>query len=44
MVATATFRVFVGTYAKYSAGNLHGEWLDLSDYADHKEFIQACKD
>lgn len=37
-----TPRIYVGTYAKYNAGNLFGEWLDLDDYDDKSEFIQAC--
>ena len=36
------FRVYVGTYAKYNAGSLFGEWLDLSDYEDVEDFYQAC--
>ena len=34
--------VYVGTYAKYSAGSIAGKWLQLEDYADHDEFIAAC--
>jgi antirestriction protein len=37
-------RVYVGTYAKYNAGNLAGKWLDLEDYNDKDEFIDACKE
>ena len=36
--------VYVGTYKKYSEGNIFGEWLTLGDYIDYEEFIQACKD
>jgi antirestriction protein len=36
-------RVYVGTYAKYNSGNLKGRWLDLTDYADKDEFIDACR-
>ena len=35
-------RVYVGTYAKYTAGDLAGAWLDLEDYADKDEFLEAC--
>lgn len=35
-------KLYVGTYAKYSAGNLFGEWLNLEDYADLDEFYEAC--
>lgn len=41
---TTTARLYVGTYAKYNAGSIAGEWLDLEDYADADEFMQACKD
>ena len=36
-------RVFVSTYAKYSNGSSYGKWLDLSDYADKDEFLDACR-
>lgn len=35
-------RLYVGTYAKYNAGNLAGAWLNLSDYSDREEFDAAC--
>lgn len=37
-------KVYCGTYAKYNDGNLFGKWLDLEDFADHDEFIDACKE
>ena len=37
-------RIYVGTYKKYGEGSLGGKWLDLEDYADHEDFIEACKD
>lgn len=37
-----TARLYVGTYAKYNAGNLAGKWLDLEDYADRDDFLTAC--
>lgn len=37
-------RLYVGTYAKYNAGNLAGSWLDLEDYADKDEFLAACQE
>ena len=36
-------RVYVGTYGKYSGGSIAGAWLDLDDYVDRDEFIEACK-
>jgi antirestriction protein len=38
-----TPRVYVGTYAKYNSGSIEGAWLNLDDYADHDDFIEACK-
>lgn len=35
-------KVYVGTYKKYNEGSIFGEWLDLSDYSDKEEFLQAC--
>lgn len=37
-------RLYVGTYAKYNNGDLTGAWLDLSDYNDQEDFIEACKE
>ena len=37
-----TPRIYVGTYAKYNNGSIQGEWLDLDDYNDKSDFIQAC--
>ena len=36
-------RVYVGTYAKYNAGNLGGGWVDLDGCASYREFLAACK-
>ena len=36
-----TPRIYVGTYAKYNNGSLAGAWLDLDDYADHDEWVEA---
>lgn len=36
--------VYVGTYAKYNAGSIGGKWLDLEDYADWDEFMDACRE
>lgn len=41
---TTTARVYVGTYGKYNAGSIKGEWFDLEDYADKADFLQACAD
>ena len=40
----SSYRVYVGTFGKYAAGSLKGEWLDLEDYNDKDEFMKACKE
>ena len=40
--APAESRVYVGTYHKYNSGSIAGKWLDLEDYSDKDEFLQAC--
>lgn len=35
-------KIYVGTYAKYNAGDLSGAWLFLRDYATYEELIEAC--
>jgi antirestriction protein len=41
---TATARLYVGTYAKYSAGSIKGAWLDLTDYSSREEFLDAARE
>lgn len=36
--------VYVGTYAKYNNGSIDGKWLNLSDYVDKEEFLEACRE
>jgi len=36
--------IYVGTYAKYNSGDLRGAWLNLEDYANKEEFLEACRD
>ena len=42
MTELPTPRVYVGTYAKYSAGSIAGQWLNLEDYTDKESFLAAC--
>lgn len=35
-------RIYVGTYAKYNNGSIEGRWMNLSDYSDKDEFMEAC--
>lgn len=37
-----TYRIYVGTYKKYSEGSIKGAWLDLEDYASKDDFYAAC--
>lgn len=37
-----TPRIYVGTYAKYNAESIAGQWLDLEDYRDKDDFLAAC--
>lgn len=39
-----TLKLYVGTYAKYNNGSIAGKWLDLEDYSDAEEFMNACKE
>lgn len=43
-VTLSEARVYVGTYNKYNSGLLFGKWLDLSDYSDKDEFMEACRE
>jgi antirestriction protein len=36
--------IYVGTYKKYNEGSLFGEWLNLSDYLDYEELLEAMKE
>lgn len=36
--------IYVGTYQKYNNGNLYGKWLDLADYSDYDELLEAMKE
>jgi antirestriction protein len=43
MTTTTTApRIYVGTYAKYSAGSIKGAWIDLEGH-DADSFLEACK-
>jgi antirestriction protein len=35
--------IYVGTYAKYNAGNLEGVWLDLEEFDSYEEFMEAAR-
>lgn len=39
----AKARVYVGTYRKYAEGSIEGAWLNLADYKNKEDFLQACR-
>lgn len=39
-----TFSIYVGTYAKYNNGSLQGSWLELSDYSNYNELLEAMRE
>lgn len=36
-------RIYVGTYKKYNEGSIYGAWLDLDDYSDFDELMEAMR-
>jgi antirestriction protein len=34
--------MYVETYGKYASGSIAGAWLNLEDYADEEDFLEAC--
>lgn len=39
-----TSAVYVGTYSKYNAGSIKGEWINLEQIGDYDDFLTACRD
>ncbi|WP_079243270.1 antirestriction protein ArdA [Chryseobacterium indologenes] len=39
-----TASIYVGTYKKYNESSLFGRWLNLSDYSDYDELLEAMKE
>ena len=39
-----TASIYCGTYAKYNNSSLYGKWLDLSDYSDYDELVEAMRE
>ena len=37
-----TAKIYVGTYAKYNNGSIAGAWIDLEQFSDKDEFLEAC--
>lgn len=38
------FQIYVGTYNKYNSGSIQGGWIQLSDYANYDELLQAMRE
>lgn len=36
-------KAYVGTYAKYNSGSLFGQWIDVSDFDNMEDFLEACR-
>lgn len=36
--------IYVGTYQKYNNGSLYGKWLNLVDYSNYDELLEAMKE
>nr|DAG82288.1 MAG TPA: antirestriction protein [Caudoviricetes sp.] len=34
--------VYCGTYGKYNAGSIDGDWMQLAKYQTNEEFLEAC--
>lgn len=39
-----TASIYVSTYAKYNNSSLYGKWLNLSDYSDYDELLEAMRE
>lgn len=38
------FQIYVGTYRKYNSGSIYGAWLQLSDYSNYDELLEAMQE
>lgn len=38
------FQIYVGTYSKYNSGSIQGAWIQLSDYSNYDELLQAMRE
>ena len=36
--------IYVGSYYKYNNSSLYGKWLNLSDYSDYDELLEAMRE
>lgn len=39
-----TASIYVSTYAKYNNSSLYGKWLNLGDYSDYDELLEAMRE
>ena len=35
-------QIYVSTYAKYNNGSIAGAWIDLEQFSDKDDFLEAC--
>lgn len=43
-IESYTPQVYVGTYEKYNNGSLEGEWVDLTDFDNLKDFYRYIRE
>lgn len=39
-----TASIYVSTYTKYNNGSLYGKWLNLGDYSDYEDLLEAMRE
>lgn len=39
-----SIKIYAGTYNKYANGDISGDWIDLEDYNDFEELMEALKE
>lgn len=39
---TTTIQLYVGTYGKYNNGSIGGQWVDLTEFDTHEDFLTHC--
>ena len=44
MTITEKIAVYVGTYAKYNNGSIHGAWVDLEEFSNKEDFLNHCRE
>ena len=39
-----TINLYIGTYHKYNSGSIFGEWVNLFDFDNLKDFYKFCRE